>query len=136
MAQVYLFNNLSLQPEDGSAAVDLYDGDPLERRIITRAQELWSTTDLATYEGTTFVSATVKLDPAVVVLDEAQDENTLVLDSGDLIMNEAFSITKGKETVITIRANWGKTITEADEESATAASISAPSFTLFLGETE
>lgn len=136
MAQVYLFNNLSLQPEDGSAAVNLYDGDPLERRIITRPQELWSTTDLDNYEGLSFLSATVKLDPTVVVVDEAKEESTITLDSGDLTMNDAFTITKGKETVITIRANWGKTISEAGEESATPGSVSAPAFKLFLGETE
>lgn len=136
MAQVYLFNNISITPEDGSAAVELYDGDALEKRIITRPQELWSTTTLTEYEGLSFTAATIALDPAVLVIDENNEESTIALDSGDLTLNEAFTIEKGKETVITIRANWGKTITPVDEESGTEASVSAPAFALFLGETE
>ena len=136
MAQVYLFNNISITPEDGSAAIDLYEGDALEKRIITRPQELWSTTSLTDYEGLSFTSATIKLDPAVLVIDENGEESTITLDSGNLTLNEAFAIEKGKETVITIRANWGKTITPEDEESATTTSVSAPAFTLFLGETD
>jgi hypothetical protein len=136
VAQVYLFNNISLAPADGSAAIELYSGEALEKRIVARPQELWSTTDLTAYESVSFSSATVRLDPAVLVINDNNEQSTITLDSGDLVMNEGFSIEKGKETVITIRANWGKTITPEDSETGSEATITAPAFTLFLGETE
>ncbi|NBQ54551.1 MAG: hypothetical protein EBU49_13375 [Proteobacteria bacterium] len=135
MAQVYLFNNVSLQPADGSAAVDMYSGDPEELRIVSRPQEVWSTTDLTDYEDVSFSSATVKFDPLVVVIDQAGEEHSITLDTGDLVMSEPFSLTAGTEKVITVRASWGKTITPSDDTTPET-TVSAPSFTLFLGETE
>ena len=135
MAQVYLFNNISLQPADGSAAVDMYSGDPEELRIVSRPQEVWSTTDLTDYEDVSFSSATVKFDPLVVVIDQAGEEHSITLDTGDLVMSEPFSLTAGTEKVITVRASWGKTITPSDDTTPET-TVSAPSFTLFLGETE
>lgn len=134
-AQVFLFNNVALQPEDGSAPVELYTGDPLELRVIARPQEVWSTTDLADHIDKSFTSATVKFDPTVIVVDQEGEEHTLTLDSGDLVMSEPFTITEGDETIVTIRASWGKTITPPTE-SVTTTTVSAPSFTLFLGETQ
>ncbi len=135
MAQVYLFNNISLQPADESAAVDMYSGDPEELRIVSRPQEVWSTTDLTDYEDVAFSSATIKFDPLVVVLDQEGEEHSITLDSGDLVLNEPFTLTAGDETVITVRASWGKTITPADDTTPET-TVSAPTFTLFLGETE
>ncbi len=135
MAQVYLFNNVSLQPADGSAAIDMYSGDPGELRIVSRPQEVWSTTDLTDYEDVSFSSATVKFDPLVVVIDQDGEEHNITLDTGDLVMNEPFTLTSGTEKVITVRASWGKTITPSDDTTPET-TVSAPSFTLFLGETE
>ena len=135
MAQIYLFYNLSLQPSDGSAAVDLYDADPLELRVISRPQEVWSTTDLTDYEGVEFNSATISFDPAVLVVDQDSEEHTITLDSGELAMSEAFTVTAGHETVITIKASWGKTVTPIDDTTPET-TVSAPAFSLFLGENE
>jgi len=135
MAQIYLFNNVSLQPADGSAAVDMYSGDPEELRIVSRPQEVWSTTDLTDYEDVSFSSATVKFDPLVVVVDQEGEEHNIMLDTGDLVMSEPFTLSAGTEKVITVRASWGKTITPSDDTTPET-TVSAPSFTLFLGETE
>ena len=135
MAQVYLFNNVSLQPADESAAVDMYSGDPEELRIVSRPQEVWSTTDLTDYEDVSFSSATVKFDPLLIVIDQDGEEHSITLDTGDLVMSEPFSLTAGTEKVITVRASWGKTITPSDDTTPET-TVSAPSFTLFLGETE
>lgn len=135
MAQVYLFNNVSLQPADGSAAVDMYSGDPEELRIVSRPQEVWSTTNLTDYEDVSFSSATVKFDPLVIVIDQDREEHSITLDTGDLVMSEPFSLAAGTEKVITVRASWGKTITPSDDTTPET-TVSAPSFTLFLGETE
>ncbi len=134
-AQVFLFNNVTLHPDDGSAGVDLYTGDPLELRVVSRPQEVWSTTELTDHVGKGFSSVTVKFDPLVVVVDQSGDSHDLTLDSGDLVMSEPFEIIDGKETVVTIRSSWGKTITPATEEVAET-TVSSPSFTLFLGENE
>ena len=134
MAQVYLFNNISLHPADGTDAIDMYTGDPLELRIVSRPQEVWSTTDLSAHEGVAFSAATVKFDPTVVVVDQGGDNHDITLDTGDLAMSQPFTLTAGEETVITVRASWGRTITPVTDTNLET-TVSAPSFTLFLGDT-
>jgi len=134
-AQVFLFDNISLKPDDGSASIDLYTGDPMEMRVVSRPQEVWSTTDLSDHVGKGFSSATIKFDPVVVVIDQGGSSHDLTLDSGDLVMSDPFEIIEGKETVITIRSSWGKTITPASDD-VPGTTVSAPSFTLFLGENQ
>lgn len=134
MSQVYLFENISLQPADGSAAISLYTDDAVELRVVSRPQEVWSTTELSDVTDKEFSSATVSFDPLVVVVDQDGESHNITLDTGDLVMSEGFTITDGDETVITIRAHWGKTITPPDGDTITTTTVSAPSFQLSLGD--
>lgn len=134
VAGIFLFNQVSLQPAEGGDPVELYTEEPLDLRIINRPQEIWSTVDLTELVDIEFSSATVELDDTVIIVDQDENEHNINLDSGSLTIDELFTITDGKETTITIRAVWGKTITPAVDE--TDAVVSAPTFSVSLGDGE
>lgn len=134
MAAIFLLNQVSMQPSEGGDPVELYSDDPIELRIVNRPQEIWSTLDLTELVDTGFSSATIQFDETVVIIDQNGDQHSITLDSGDLTAEDGFTIEDGKETVVTIRAEWGKTITPAED--GADAIVSAPSFSVVLGDDE
>jgi hypothetical protein len=125
-SQTYLFNAVKLTKSDGSE-VSLYDGDPKTLKIIDRGQLVFSKTDMTDYDGDSFTSVLVQFDPTIVVTSKSGTSTTIALSSGDLQIDETFSIEKQKEKVLTIKIAWGDTITVNSDGSET---VSPPSFSL------
>ena len=125
-SQTYLFNAITLTKSDGTP-VALYDGDQKTLKIIDRGQLVYSNTDMSTYDGDDFTSILVQFDPTIVVTSKAGTSTTLALSSGDMQLDEAFSIDKQKERVLTIKIAWGDTITANADGTET---VTPPSFSL------
>lgn len=125
-SQTYLLESVNLTQSDGTE-VALYSGDPATLKIIDRGQLIFSDTDTSDYDGVSFTSAKVTVDPTVVVTSKEGKSSTITLSSGDLQLDETFTIEKNKERVLTIKIAWGDTITVGDDGTET---ISPPTFSL------
>ena len=125
-SQVYLFKGVTLTKTDATE-ISLYDGDPETVKIIDRGQIIFEKLDMSVYDGTDIASVKIQFDPTVIVTSKDDNSSTLDLSSGDLQLDEAFTVTKNKEQVITIKAAWGDTITSNDDGTET---ISPPAFTI------
>lgn len=111
--------------------MELYEGDPLTYRIITRPQVIFNDNDVSEYDGLTFSSLTVNFDSQVVVATSEREDNLLALESGSITLNEGFALPAGKALTVTIRALWGETI--SIDETTGDEVISAPSFSMTIG---
>ena len=125
-SQVYLFKGVTLTAAD-STVISLYDGDPTSVKIIDRGQIVFEKTDMSDYDGTAISSVNIQFDPTILITSKDNKESSLDLSSGDMILNEAFTVTKNKEQVVTIKVAWGDTI--AIDESGNEV-VSAPAFTV------
>ncbi len=125
-SQTYLFKGVTLNQSDGTA-VPLYTGDPESLRIIDRGQIVYANSDMSTYDGASFSSVLVQFDPTVVVTSKSGKNSTISLSSGDLQLDEAFSVIKQKEQVLTIKIAWGDTISRNEDGTET---VTAPTFTM------
>jgi hypothetical protein len=130
-SQTFLFTGVTLNPADGSTPVELYEGDPLTYRVITRPQMIFNDNDISDYDKLSFASITVNFDPTVVVATADKADNLLELESGAITLYEAFTLTAGKAMTLTVRALWGKTV--SIDETTGEEVISAPSFTMTIG---
>jgi hypothetical protein len=125
-SQVYLFKGVTLTAAD-STLISLYDGDPTSVKIIDRGQIVFEKTDMSDYDGTAISSVNIQFDPTVLITSKDNKESSLELSSGDMTLNEAFTVTKNKEQVVTIKVAWGDTIAIDDAGNEV---ISAPAFTV------
>ena len=117
---------MTLTQTDGTT-VPLLTGDPTALKIIDRGQLIFSDTDTSDHDGKAFTSALISFDPTVVVTSKNGVDSTITLSSGDMQLDEPFTIEKNKERVLTIKIAWGETITVGDDGSET---ISPPTFSL------
>jgi len=134
LSQTYLFKGVSLIPADGSEAKAIYTGDPISRRIVNRPQIIYTTPDASDYEAIVYSAVTVQFDETVVVATAETSDNVIALDTGDITLNQQFTIDKGKAVTLTVRATWGKTVT-VDADSG-AETISSPAFALRFGTSD
>ena len=96
-------------------------------KIIDRGQIVFEKTDMSDYDGTAISSVNIQFDPTVLITSKDNKESSLDLSSGDMILNEAFTVTKNKEQVVTIKVAWGDTIAIDDAGNEV---VSAPAFTV------
>jgi hypothetical protein len=125
-SQTYLLKGVTLSQSDGTA-VPLFAGDPTALKIIDRGQLIFSDSDTSDHDGAAFSSVLVEFDPTVLVTSKNGVESTISLSSGDLQLDEAFTVEKNKERVLTIKIAWGDTITSGNDGSET---ITPPTFSL------
>ena len=125
-SQTYLFNGVTLTKSDGNA-LELYEGDAKTVKIIDRGQIVYLKDDMSEYDSTAITAVKIKFDPTVVITSKNGNSSTLELSSGDLDLNQAFTVTKSKQQTVTIKIAWGDTISIADDGTET---ISAPTFTM------
>ena len=125
-SQTYLLKSINLTKADGTP-VELFSGTGSSLKIIDRGQLIHADSDTSDYDGTSFSSALVTFDPVVLVTSKGGNTTSVELSSGDLQLDEAFTITKNKERVLTIKVAWGDTITTADDGSET---LIPPTFSL------
>lgn len=107
--------------------IPLYDGTGLSLKIIDRGQLILSDSDTSDYDGDSFSSVKVTFDPTVLVTSRNAKETAIVLSSGDLQLDEGFTVAKNKERVLTIKVAWGETIDIADDGTET---VAPPTFSL------
>lgn len=124
--QVYLFKGVTLTAADNTT-INLYDGDPTSVKIIDRGQIIFEKTDMSDYDGTAINSVNVQFDPTVLITSKDNNTTSLELSSGNLILNDGFSVKKNKEQVVTIKVAWGDTIAVDDSGDEV---VSAPAFTV------
>jgi hypothetical protein len=129
-SQTYLLKGVLLTKADNTE-VDLLAGETKTVKIIDRGQVIFHETDMSDHDGSAFTSAKIEFDPTVVVTSKNGVDSTLTLSSGDLQLDESFSIEENKERVLTIKIAWGDTISMNDDGTQT---ISPPSFSLEYGD--
>lgn len=125
-SQIYLFKGVTLTAAD-STQISLYDGDPASVKIIDRGQIVFEKTDMSDYDGTAISSVNIQFDPTVLITSKDNKDSSLELSSGDMTLNEAFTVTKNKEQVVTIKVAWGDTIAVDNDGNEV---VSAPAFTV------
>lgn len=121
-----LFNGLTLTDSLGTA-IEMYDGEPTAVKIIDRGQIVYQKANMTEYNSKVIASAIVKFDSTVVVTSKTNLETSIVLASGDLSLVENYTVTKGKEQVLTIKLEWGNTVTIAEDGTE---SVIPPTFSL------
>jgi hypothetical protein len=129
-SQTFSFTSLLIHKSDGTS-VELFNDTAQKFKIIDRPQMIYKNTDMSAYDGTVFTRATVIFSPDVNVVTKAGNQFTLTLDPTSFDLGELFTITQGKAQVLTLKANWGQTVTENDDGSE---SISIPGFTMIYTE--
>jgi hypothetical protein len=107
--------------------IQLYDGDPSSVRIIDRGQLIFEKLDMSEYDGTAIASVNVEFDPTVLITSKNDKTTSLELSSGEMVLNEGFTVTKNKGQVVTIKVAWGDTIATGDDGGEV---VSAPAFTV------
>jgi len=129
VSQTYVLSGVTLTKSDGSGDVELFEGDPLTLRVVTRPQLIYTYEDLGDYvtDKVTFSKITVKFDPQVLVATKETDEISLDLESGDLSLTEDFTPEDSTEHTLNLKVAWGKTVTTQEDGSETVAS---PAITL------
>ena len=125
-SQTFLFKALTLTNSAGTKT-SLYTDTAKTFKIIDRPQVLYTNEDMSAYDGSAFSQATVEFDPAVIVNTRKGTALNLAISSGTLDLVETFTISKSQNQTLTIKASWGKTITEAADGTETA---SAPTFSM------
>lgn len=125
-SQIYLFKGVTLTAAD-STEIPLYEGDPTTLKIIDRGQIIFEKEDMSDYDGTAINSVNIEFDPTVLITSKDNKETSLELSSGDLLLNDGFTVTKNKEQVVTIKVSWGDTIASDDAGNEV---VSAPAFTV------
>lgn len=125
-SQTYLLKGVTLNKSDGTT-LPLYSGDGDALKIIDRGQLIFTEDDTSDHDGTVISSVLLQFDPIVLVTSKNGKESSVELSSGDMQLDEPFTITKNKERVLTIKIAWGDTITINDDGTET---IAPPTFTL------
>jgi hypothetical protein len=125
-SQLYLFKGVKLVTTDNTE-IQLYDGDPSSVRIIDRGQLIFEKLDMSEYDGTAIASVNVEFDPTVLITSKNDKTTSLELSSGEMVLNEGFTVTKNKGQVVTIKVAWGDTIATGDDGGEV---VSAPAFTV------
>lgn len=125
-SETFLLKGVVLTSADGTETA-LYKEDPATFKIIDRPQLLYANYDMSEYDGTAFSKASVIFDSAVVVTTKLSNNLNIALDSGTLDLVQNFTIDKSTTQTLSIKASWGKTVTEPEEGTESAV---APTFAM------
>ena len=130
-SQTFELQGIKLTPSDGTTAVTLDTGSPTKFKIIDRPQIIYSNTDMSSHDSTVFSKATVTFNTNVTVTTRTASTKAITLTSADLVLSTAFTITKAKAEILTIKVDWGDTVTTGTDGTET---VQVPSFTLSFGD--
>lgn len=126
----FTLEDVTATTADGTV-LDLYDADPVQYVIISRAQ-IVAEAELTEYVDEVITALTVTFAADVVGKGKYDAEMTTTLTSASAIYQNTFTIEKAKAMQLDVNVQW-KGIVTRDEEAATE-TMSSPAFVAELGD--
>lgn len=109
--QEYVLTEVTVQSEDGSETIILYDSVADAVRISSRPQLIFST-EFSAYNETTFSGMTVAFDPVIQGESKNSKDHSFTLTDPQIVMVKEFTLETGKSLTASLRIFWKNTVTD------------------------
>ena len=126
-------NAVRLRVASDGTFKSLLSGGTKSYRVIDRPQLLLESSDTSELDGTEFSQVSVTLDPAIKVTTADGTVIAATLSSPEIEHIETFKIKKSGERVLTMKFNWGRSITIGQDGSK---SVSLPGISMSFSDNQ